>query len=379
MRSKRIFAASFLTASFLALILTATVSAQITQIIIPAGSDADKASAAINAETDAQKRVAMLNDFVKQYSSDKMAVAFGNQLLAQQYQTNGDMAKAMDAAEQAYAAVPTNVDIITTAVSVAQIGKNNAKALEYACKGGALINSIGKDAGSDPAAVEHAKFERGKYDQQYDFFETAAYNSVANEDNAKARMGYIDQYTASFPKSKFSQNVMQFAMLSLQQMNQPAKFAEFGEKLLSSNPDDITTLVMLASVFAQEQSGAHFVKGSEYARHAIELAKAKPDDKQVQFSAAIAHSALGAIMMRQEKTLPAITELKLAEPALKEDPEAGGMVLYYLGFGYAKLQKLPEAKAALGDCVKRTGAYQAACKDTLDKVNAAKPRTAAGR
>ena len=101
MRSKKLLAASFLV-----VILAATASAQITQIIIPAGSDADKASAAISAETDAQKRVTMLNDFVKQYSSDKMAVAFGNQLLAQQYQANGDMAKAIEAAEQAYAAVP---------------------------------------------------------------------------------------------------------------------------------------------------------------------------------------------------------------------------------------------------------------------------------
>jgi hypothetical protein len=79
-------------------------------------------------------------------------------------------------------------------------------------------------------------------------------------------------------------------MLSLQQMNQPAKFAEFGEKLLAANPDDMSTLVMLASVFATEQSGAHFAKATEYAHRAIELAKAKPDDKQAQFSAAIAHS-----------------------------------------------------------------------------------------
>ena len=361
----------------LALLMTLPASAQITQIIIPAGSDADKASAAINAETDPQKRIAMLNDFVKQFASDKMAAAFGYQLLAQQYQTGGDMAKAMEAAGQAYEAVPTNVDIVTTAVTVAQAGKNNAKAVEYACKGGALINSIGKDAGADAAAVDRAKAEREKYQPQYDFFETAGYNTIAGEDDPKARMAYIDEYTAAFPKSKFSQNVMQFAMLSLQQMNQPAKFAEFGEKLLASNPDDMATLVMLANVFATEQSGAHFAKAAEYAHRAIELAKAKPGDKQTQFSAAIAHSSLGTVLMRQEKTLPAIAELKLAQPVLKEDPEAEGMVLYYLGFGYAKLQKLTDAKEALNECVKLTGAYKAPCEDVLSKVNAAKPR--AGR
>jgi tetratricopeptide (TPR) repeat protein len=367
-----------LVAGLLALLMAAPAVAQLTQIIIPAGSDADKASAAINAETDPQKRITMLNDFVKQFAADKMALAFGYQLLAQQYQMTGDPAKAVDAAGQAYAAVPTNVDIITTAVTAAQSAKNNAKALDYACKGGALISGIGKEAGSDAAAAEKAKFEREKYQQQYDFFETAAYNTLAGEDDAKARMAYIDQYMAAFPKSKFAQNVMQFAMLSLQQMNQPAKFAEFGEKLLAANPDDITTLVMLANVFAQEQSGAHFAKGAEYAHRAIELAKSKPDDKQVQFSAAIAHSSLGAILMRQDKTLAAITELKLAEPLLKEDNDAGGMVLYYLGFGYAKLQKYADAKTTLGDCVKLTGAYKAPCADVLTKVSTAKPR-AAGR
>jgi tetratricopeptide (TPR) repeat protein len=371
MTAKRIFLLTLL-----ALMMAAPAAGQLTQIIIPAGSDADKASTAINAETDPQKRIAMLNDFVKQFASDKIAVAFGYQLLAQQYQMTGDMPKAVDAAEQAYAAVPANVDIVTTAVTVTQAAKNNRKTLEYACKGGVLINSIGKDAGSDAAAAERAKFEQQKYQQQYDFFETAAYNAVTGEDNPKERMAYIDQYTAAFPKSKFAQNVMQFAMMSLQQMNQPAKFAEFGEKLLASNPDDMATLVMLANVFAQEQNGAHFAKASEYAHRAIELAKKSPDDKQAQLSAAIAHSSLGAIMMRQEKTLPAIAELKLAEPLLKDDQDAGGMVLYYLGFGYAKLQKLSEAKVALGDCVKLAGAYKGPCQDILAKVNAAKPRAA---
>lgn len=367
----------FLIACLFSLLLVAPATAQLTQIIIPAGSDADKASAAINAEADAQKRVAMLNDFVKQFASDKIALAFGYQLLAQQYQVNGDMAKAMEAAEQAYNAVPANVDIVTTGVTVAQSAKNNAKTLDYACKGGELINSIGKNAGAD--AAQSAQFERQKYQQQYDYFESAAYNAIASEDNPKARMEYVDKYMGAFPKSKFGQNVAQFAMMSLQQMNQPARFAEFGEKLLAQNPEDITTLVMLANVFAQEQSGSHFAKGAEYARRAIDIAKTKPEDKQVQLSAAIAHSSLGAILMRQEKTAPAITELKLAEAALKDDQDAGGMVLYYLGFGYAKLQKLPEAKAALNDCVKLKGAYKAPCEDVLGKVNAAKPKTAAGR
>ena len=59
--------------------------AQVTRIMIPAGTPEDKALQAIAAENDAAKRVAMLQDFLQQFSSDEQAVAYGDWQLSQQY------------------------------------------------------------------------------------------------------------------------------------------------------------------------------------------------------------------------------------------------------------------------------------------------------
>jgi membrane carboxypeptidase/penicillin-binding protein len=73
---------------------TLTAGAQITRIMIPAGTPEDKALQAISAEEDAAKRVAMLQEFLQQFASNQQAVAYGSWQLSQQYMEQGDTAKA---------------------------------------------------------------------------------------------------------------------------------------------------------------------------------------------------------------------------------------------------------------------------------------------
>ena len=64
--------------------------AQIEPIVIPAGTPEDVALQAITKEPDDQKKLAMYEDFVKQFASNPAAVAYGNWQLAQAYQGAGD-------------------------------------------------------------------------------------------------------------------------------------------------------------------------------------------------------------------------------------------------------------------------------------------------
>ena len=73
-----------------------------TKISIPAGTPEDKALNAVSGETDAQKKISMLEDFVQTYSSNPAAVAYGNWQLAQQYAAS-DPAKAMSYNDKALA------------------------------------------------------------------------------------------------------------------------------------------------------------------------------------------------------------------------------------------------------------------------------------
>ena len=79
----------------LVLLIASCAGAQLQSIVIPAGTPEDKQIQAIGNEADAQKRVAMWQDFVQNFSSNPQAAAYGNQQLSQLFLASGDGAKAL--------------------------------------------------------------------------------------------------------------------------------------------------------------------------------------------------------------------------------------------------------------------------------------------
>src|SRR5262245_3052193 len=97
---------------FAPLLMVAIAVAQVETLSIPAGTPEDKAIQAISAEADAQKRVAMLQEFLTTYASNPQAVTYGQWQLAQQYLDLGDTAKALDYGQKALAGQGKNLDIL---------------------------------------------------------------------------------------------------------------------------------------------------------------------------------------------------------------------------------------------------------------------------
>jgi tetratricopeptide (TPR) repeat protein len=119
---------------------------QVERIVIAAGTDEDHDLQAINNEQDASKRLAMYEDFVKKFSSNPQAMAYGNWQLAQAYQSSGDLQKSLDYGDKALAGSPRNLDILVSQASTATQAKNNLKVMDYAAKGGEVCHSIAKQA-----------------------------------------------------------------------------------------------------------------------------------------------------------------------------------------------------------------------------------------
>src|ERR1700751_3282678 len=119
-------------------------SAQADHIVLAAGTDEDRALQAISNEQDATKRITMYQDFVQKFSANPQAVAYGDWQLAQAYQANGDMEKALDFGDKALAASPHNLDILVSQATTAQQSKNNLKMTEYSAKGGEVCQAIAK-------------------------------------------------------------------------------------------------------------------------------------------------------------------------------------------------------------------------------------------
>jgi tetratricopeptide (TPR) repeat protein len=358
-------------------------TAQVDRIVIPAGTPEDHDLQTITSEQDPQKKLAMYEDFVKKFVENPAAVAYGNWQLSQAYQGTGDLQKALDYGDKALAGSPHNLDILVSQASIAQQAKNNTKLMDYASRGGEVCTSISKrpkpeDMSAEDFARQVAE-EKSSAQNSCDFLESSGFNVIVSETDPRSRMADIEKFTAGFPESKFQDQVSSYAMFTLGpgQLNDPVRLVTFGEKTLSSNPNSLPALLLLASYYSDDAKPGSTGKAITYAQKALVVAKADaPDaDKSRKLSAGVAHSTLGYAYMKQEKTAAAIPELKSAAALLKgQDDQQYAVALYRLGFAYAKLSKTTEARDVLTEAVKIQGPLQAMSQELLTKVNAARAK-----
>ena len=82
---------------------------------------------------------------------------------------------------------------------------------------------------------------------------------------------------------------------------------------------------------------------------------------------------VGRAYALQGKNLPSIAELKTATTLLKgADEQQYSIAAYYLGWNYAKLNKLADARSILTEGAAIPGPMQGPIKDLLTKVNSAR-------
>lgn len=368
------------------IVLTALLSsvvslAQVDRILISAGTPEDQALQAISNEQDAQKRLAMYEDFVQKFSTNAAAVAYGNWQISQAYQTDGNLEKALTYGDKALAALPNNLEILVSQASIAQQMKSNAKVMEYATRGGRAYN--GEEHRPKPEGMTDEQFAnrvteiKEKSKSAYEYLESAAFNAIADEKDAKARMSYIERFTPAFPASRFDEPVAQYAMYTLGQLNEPARLFSYGEKALAANPNSMPTMLLLANAYVEDSRPGSPAKAITYAEKVIALAKAdEPDaDKTRKISGGVAHSTLGWAYVKQEKAAAAIPELKTAAALLKDQDDVSyATALYRLGYAYGKTNHMAEARAALEEAVKIPGPLRAPSQELLDKVNSARTK-----
>jgi tetratricopeptide (TPR) repeat protein len=365
----------------LVVVLSALGHAQLDRIVIPAGTPEDQALAAISNEQDTQKKLAMYQDFLQKFSANPAAVAYGNWQISQAYQTAGDLQKALEYGDKALAGSPRNLDILVSQTGIAQQLKDNPKVSDYSTRGGELYNSIAKqpkpEGISDQEFAQRVDEEKGAAKNSYEFLEAAAFNAIAGEPDAKKRMADIEQFTPAFPSSRFQEQIASYAMMSLSDQRDTPRLIAYAEKTLAADPNNLTALLLLAGTYADDPKAGSVAKAVTYSQKAIEAAKADaPDaDRSRKVSAGLAHSTLGYAYMKQDKTAAAIPELRSGSALLKgQDDQQYAIAMYRLGFAYAKLSKVSEARDVLQEAVKISGPVQQPAQDLLAKVNAARAK-----
>jgi hypothetical protein len=348
---------------------------QVDKIVIPAGTPEDKDLNVITSEPDAPKKIAMYQDFLQKYASNPVAVAYANWQLSQAYQGGGDLQKATEYGDKAVAGSPHNLDILESQVTLAIQTKDNVRAFKYAEQGGEVFDSIDKQP--KPADVTDEQFatlvatEKETNQSSYEFFEGAAFNAIAAEPDAKTRMDYIEKFTGAFPNTKLQEQVASYAMLSLSELKDNHRLVAYAEKALAANANNVPALLLLANAYVDGEPG----KAVPYAQRAIAAAKADDPaaDRSRKVSAGVAHKILGIVYAKQEKTAASVAELKSATALLKgQDEQQYAVAAYFLGWDYAKLNRLTDARVALTDAAAISSPVQQPSKDLLLKVNTAR-------
>jgi tetratricopeptide (TPR) repeat protein len=228
---------------------------------------------------------------------------------------------------------------------------------------------------SDEQFASNKAAETDANKSAYEFFQNAAFNALAGESDAKNRMEEIEKFTATFPKSAMDAQVTSYAMLSLSELKDTPRLIAYGEKALAADANNIPAMLMLASTYVESTEPGSLSKAATYAQKAILAANADaPDaDKSRKISAGVAHSTLGRVYAKQEKTALSITELKAATNLLKgQDEQQYAIAAYFLGWDYAKAKRLAEARAILAESASIPGPMQEATRELLTKVNTAR-------
>jgi tetratricopeptide (TPR) repeat protein len=354
---------------------------QLDRISIPAGTPEDQALTAISNEPDTQKKLAMYQDFLQKFSANPAAVAYGNWQISQAYQSAGDLQKAIEYGDKALAGSPHNLDILVSQTGIAQQLKDDTKVMDYSTQGGELYNSIAKqpkpEGMSDTEFAQRIDDEKTASKSSYEFLEAAAFNAIADEPNATKRMADIERFTPTFPNSRFQDQVASYAMMTLSELKDTTRLISYGEKTLVTDPNNLPALLLLATTYVDDPKPGSLPKAITYSQKAIEAAKADAPnaDRSRKVSAGVAHATIGYAYMKQDKTASAIPELKSASVLLKGlDDQQYAIAMYRLGFAYAKLSRVSEAREVLQEAVKISGPVQQPAQDLLAKVNAARAK-----
>jgi tetratricopeptide (TPR) repeat protein len=190
-------------------------------------------------------------------------------------------------------------------------------------------------------------------------------------------MSDIERFTSAFPNSRFDESITSYAMMSLTELKDTSRVFSYGDKVLATNPNSLPTLLLLAGAYVDDPRAGSVGKAVSYSQKAIAVAQPDaPDaDRTRKLSAGVAHSTLGYAYMKEDKTAASVAELKSACGLLKGlDDQQYSIALYRLGYAYAKLNRINEARDTLTEAAKIPGPVQAQSQDLLSKVNAARAK-----
>jgi tetratricopeptide (TPR) repeat protein len=371
------------TISIIAFFLTATTaSAQMGKTIsVNAGTPEDKALAEIYAAPDGPEKIALLDKFTADFGKGDMEL-LADQLYAGTYLAQKNYAKTYEYAQKALTLDPDNLSTAITLVHAAEEQGDIAKIFDAAERANTIVTNF--KSAAPPAGMSKENWEQQKQgilrgaQDDISYYQNATFNAAYKLTDSKARAGYMERFAKDFPDSPYAVNAREQIAFSEEQAQNFPKMMDAAQAVLAADPKNVDMLVLLSDYWSEK--GQQLDKAGEYAQKAIDILskQQKPEgvddaqwQQQVSMQKGLAYSALGEVYVNQNFNAQAINAFRQATPLLKSNPTSYARNQYRLGYTLAKMQKTPEARAALTEAASIDSPYRALAQQTLAKIGGA--------
>lgn len=328
------------------------------------GSPEDKLMTALNAASDPNAKVSILEKFAQQHSDSKY-IPCVDQLLTKYYAGLKQYDQAIAAGKKAVAADYLDVSFLENLLQAYMAsGKGGSEPFDIIVKAAPQIKAetvVSKDMNESNAKYEAAKESAAKQasdDTAYMVYAFFRLLPTVTEPAQKIKL--LDQFAQAYPEVARKQGGLlnyRYAV-AYAQANQSEKADEYAEKAIAAAPNDIEALNLVSYDYAVRRR-TNQAKAEQYAQKVLTLIPTmkKPEGMsdeafktQQDTQEGMARLTLGYLELaktsRSHKTAPAIKEFKQAADLLKANPELQGQAYCFLGYAYEDLYPADHRAAA---------------------------------
>jgi lipopolysaccharide biosynthesis regulator YciM len=310
-------------------------------------------------ESDAAKRVPLLEQFASQYPRHEGA-AWALEQLQQSYAKANDFGKVLATGDKLLAIDPDDPEANLQNLKAAQNKKDVALIKKYGASTAAAARKL-----SD-AEAENAKYFQGNAD-------FVVYASAAESRDPKAVIELGEALRTQSPKGEYTAKVTQPLFIAYQQSGDRSKALALAEQTLATDQSSEDMLLVVADNYAQQKREPQ--KVHDYSARAAELMASRPKPEGVSDAdwtkrkngvTGVARYINGKLYYNETNFAKADSELSAALPVA--DPALKAEILYMLGFANYKLDKPQDAANYYKACAAIPGQFQALANKNLTGI-----------
>jgi tetratricopeptide (TPR) repeat protein len=325
-----------------------------------AGSPEDKAYQAIARETDAKKRVELLDAFIRNFpKTSDLAQIY--EFYAISYRELGDANKEIEYSEKSLALRRDPQLMLMLGRALAIKGEDLPKAIQTIQEASTLATKV-KD--SPPAGVSPKEWVQSQETvistakqllaYAIDRYKQVFFAKLSSETDPAKIVSMLDEYTKFVDDPETRPLIYDRYMRAYLRLENRAKVLEYADKALALNADNVEFIVMTVSAYlskpmeletamAQAQKAVAVADALDSKPKPAALSEEQWAKQKVQWKS-LAYSTRGLVELQKDETIDtAVADLEKARDFLPADP----LVEYRLGIAYWKSKKIDEAIAAL--------------------------------